>query len=95
MIRNTYYGLTLVPVYDQRIRKIYPRELNKRFGSKFRVGSKVRHETPEESRRMHRSKCCEYNNKDEDNSSNTLNNKNYTGQQQICCLRFLADLGGI
>ena len=56
-----------------RIRKIYPLGLNKDFGSKFHVGSQVRHETPEESQRTHQLKHCEYNNKDEDNSLNTLN----------------------
>ena len=55
------------------IRIIYLRGLNKRFCSKFRVGSRVRYETLEEGRRMHRSKCCEYKNKDEYNSVNALN----------------------
>ena len=53
------------------------RELNKGRGSMFRVGSRVREETPEECRRKHRPKRCEYNNKDEDNSTKTLNDKNH------------------
>ena len=39
------------------IRKIYSRELNKGFGSKLLVGSRVRHEIPEEGRWSHRPKC--------------------------------------
>ena len=54
---------------------IYPHGSNKRFGSKFRVGSWVQDETPEEGRRTHRPKRCECNNKNEDNSLNTLNHK--------------------
>ena len=56
---------------------IYPRGLNKEFDSKFRVSSQVQHETPEESQRMNRPKRCEYKNKDENNSPNTLKGKNY------------------
>ena len=41
----------------------------------FRVGSRVRQETPEEGRRTHQPKRYEYNNKDEDNSPKTLNDK--------------------
>ena len=48
-----------------------------------RVGFRVRYETPEEHRRMHRPKCYEYSNKDDDNSSNTLNDKNYHGSTRI------------
>ena len=59
------------------IRTIYPRGLSKGFGLKFCVGSRVRHETPEEGRRMHRLKRCEYNEKDEDDSPNRLSDKNY------------------
>ena len=43
---------------------------------KFCVGSRVQQEIPEEGQRMHWLKCCDYNNKDEDNSLNTLNDKN-------------------
>ena len=43
----------------------------------FHVSSQVLQETPEEGRRMHLTKCCEYNNKDGDNSLITLNDKNF------------------
>ena len=49
---------------------------NKKCGSKFRVGSRVRQETPEEGRRIRQPKRCEYNYNDEDNSPKTLNDKN-------------------
>ena len=52
-----------------------PRGLNKGRGSKFRFSSRVRQETLEEGRRTYRPKCCEYNNKDEDNCPKTLNDK--------------------
>ena len=39
--------------------------------------SVVIQETPEEDWRTHRPKCCEYNNKDEENSPNTRNDKKY------------------
>ena len=58
------------------IRTSDPRGLNKGRGSKFRVGSRVRQETPEEGRWTHQPKRCENNNKDEDNSPKTLNDKN-------------------
>ena len=51
---------------------IYPSGLNKGFGSRFCVGTRVRHETPEEVRRTYEPKRCEYNNDDEDNSPNIL-----------------------
>ena len=50
--------------------------LNKRCGSKFHTGSWVWLETPEEGWKTYRPKRCEYNNKDEDNSPKTLNDKN-------------------
>ena len=53
-----------------------PQGINNGRGSKFCVGSRVPQETPEEGRRTYRSKRCEYNNKDEDNSPKTLNYKN-------------------
>ena len=56
--------------------------LNKGRGSKFRVGSRVRQVTPEEGRRTHQPKRCEYNNKDEDNSQKTLNDKNHHALSQ-------------
>ena len=49
--------------------------LNEEFGSKFRVRSRVQHETPEEVRRTHRLKRYGHNNKDEDNSLDTLYDK--------------------
>ena len=48
--------------------------LNKGGVSNFHVGSRVRKETPEEC--WKRPKRCEYNNKDEDNSPKSLNDKN-------------------
>ena len=59
---------------------IYPTPshvLNKGFNSKFYIGSQVWQETSEEGQKMHWPKCCEYNNKDEDNNPNGLNDKNY------------------
>ena len=47
---------------------------NKEHSSKFRVGSQVR-QTPEESRRTYRPKNYGNNNKDEDTSPKTLNDK--------------------
>ena len=41
----------------------------------LRVGFRIRQETPKEGQRMHRPKRCKYNNRNEDNSSNTLNDK--------------------
>ena len=60
-----------------RIRTLYPCGLNKGFGLKFYVSFQVRQETTEESWRMHQPKRCECDNKDEDNSLNTLNDKNF------------------
>ena len=59
------------------IRASDPRWLNKGRGSKFLVGSQVQQETPEEGRRTYRPKRSEYNNKDEDNSPKTLNDRIY------------------
>ena len=47
---------------------------NKGRSSKFREGSRVR-QTPEEGRRTYRPKRYGNNNKDEDNSPKTLNDK--------------------
>ena len=58
-----------------------PRGFNKRFSSKFRVGSRVQ-QTPEEGRRTYRPKRCGNNNKDEDNSPKTLNDKNQQASSQ-------------
>ena len=52
-----------------------PHGFNKGRSSKFREGSWVR-QIPEESRRTYRPKHCGNNNKDEDNSPKTLNDKN-------------------
>ena len=56
------------------IRTGNPRGFNKGRSSKFREGSRVR-QTPEEGRRTYRLKRCGNNNKDEDNSPKTLNDK--------------------
>ena len=48
---------------------------NKGRSSKFREGSRVR-QTPEEGQMTYRPKRCGNNNKDEDNSLKTLNDKN-------------------
>ena len=50
--------------------------VNKGRSSKFRVGSRVR-QTPEEGRRTYRQKRCGNNNKNEDNSPKTLNDKKH------------------
>ena len=44
---------------------VYTYGSNKGFGSRFSVASRVRHETPEESRKTYWLKRCDYNNKDE------------------------------
>ena len=59
-----------------RIRTGEPRGFNKGCSSKFRVGSQIR-QTPEEGRWTYRPKHCGNNNKDEDNSPETLNDKNH------------------
>ena len=51
------------------------RLIDKRFSLKFRVDSKVLQEILEESQRTHRPKSYRNNNKDEDNSPKTLNDK--------------------
>ena len=60
----------------------YPRKLNKGLGSKFRGGSRLRQEIPEEGRRAHRPKHCTDNNGDEDNSPNNPNNTNQQASSQ-------------
>ena len=50
--------------------------LNEGRGLKFRVGSRVRQETPEEVQRTYRPKRCGY--KYEDNSPKTLNDEKIT-----------------
>ena len=54
---------------------------NKGRSSKFREGSQVR-QTPEEGRWMYRPKRCGNNNKNEDNSPKTLNDKNQQASSQ-------------
>ena len=51
-----------------------PRGFNKRRSSKFCEGSRVR-QTPGEGGRTYRPKRCGNNNKDEDNSPKTINDK--------------------
>ena len=51
-----------------------PRGFNKGRSSKFHVGSRVR-QTPEEGRRTYWPKRSGNNNKDEDNTPKTLNDK--------------------
>ena len=58
-----------------------PRGFNKGHSSKFREGSQVQ-QTPEEGRRIYRLKHCGNNNKDEDNSPKTLNDKNHQALSQ-------------
>ena len=61
-------------VLVKRIRKIYPWGLNKglSFEVLCRLSSLI---IPGEGQRMQWPKCFEYQNKDEDNSLNTLNDK--------------------
>ena len=56
------------------IRTDDPRGFSKGRSSKFSEGFRVR-QTPEEGRRTYRLKHCGNNNKDEDNSPKTLNDK--------------------
>ena len=53
-----------------------PHRLSKGCDSKLHVGSRV-WQTPELGQKTYRHKYCEYNNKDEDNSPKTLNDKNH------------------
>ena len=64
------------------IRENDPWGLNKGHDLKFCVGSRVQQETSEEGRRIFQLKHCEYNNKDEDNSPKTLNDKNHQVSSQ-------------
>ena len=57
-----------------------PCGFNKGHSSKFHVGSRVQ-QTPD-SRRTYQLKCCGNNNKNEDNSPKTLNDKNYQALSQ-------------
>ena len=58
-----------------------PRGFNKGRSSKFREGSRVQ-QTPEEGWRTYQPKHCGNNNKDEDNSPKTLNDKNHQASSQ-------------
>ena len=60
-----------------------PCGFNKGRRSKFREGSQAR-QTPEEGQMTYRRKRCGNNNKDEDNSPKTLNDKNH----QASCQKF-------
>ena len=57
------------------IRTVEPRGFNEGHSSKFHEGSQV-WQTPEIGRRTYQVKRCGNDNKDEDNSSKTLNGKN-------------------
>ena len=63
------------------IRTDDPRGFNKGRSSKICEGSRVR-QTPEEGRRTYRPKRYGNNNKDEDNSPKTLNDKNQQASSQ-------------
>ena len=56
---------------------VYPFGSNKGFSSIFWVDSWIRHETPEEGRRIYQPKRSDYNNKDEVNSPNILSNNKF------------------
>ena len=64
-----------------RIRTGDPRGFDKGCSSKFHEGSQVQ-QTPEEGRRTYQLKHCGNNNKDEDNSPKTLNDKNHQASSQ-------------
>ena len=63
------------------IRTVDPHGFNKRCSSWFREDSRVQ-QTPEEGRRTYQPKRCGNNNKDEDNSPKTLNDKNHQASSQ-------------
>ena len=58
-----------------------PHGFNKGCSSKFRKGSQVRQKL-EEGWRTYRPKRCGNNNKDEDNGTKTLNDKNHQASSQ-------------
>ena len=66
---------------DNGIRTGDPRGFEVVRSSKFRESSRVR-QTPEEGRMTYRPKRCGNNNKDEDNSPKTLNDKNQQALSQ-------------
>ena len=71
----------MYPVITNGVRTGDPRGFNKGCSLKFCVGSWVR-QTPEEGRRTYRLKRCRNNNKDEDMSPKTLNDKNHQASSQ-------------
>ena len=82
-----FLPVVMYPVMVNGIRTLYLHGLDKEFGSKFHVGSWIQQETHEEGHRMNWLKHCEYNNKDEYNSLDTLNDKNFT--PFLCLVTYL------
>ena len=77
-----------------------PRGFNKGRSSKFHEGSRVRQVT-KEGRRTYQLKRCGNNNKDEDNSPKTLNDKNQLLESFVIqvliegvCISFWVDIFG-
>ena len=64
-----------------RIRIADPHGFNKGRNSTFREGFRVQ-QKPKEGRRTYRPKRCANNNKDEDDSLKTLNDKNHQASSQ-------------
>ena len=64
------------------IRTGEPRGFSRRRSSKFLVGSRVQ-QTPEEAKRTYRPKRWRNNNKDEDNSPKTVNDKKVEAKTKI------------
>ena len=90
---TTEESSTLVPNLVNGIRTSDPRGLNKGCVSKCRVGFRNRLETSEEGRRIYWPKCWQYNNKYEENSPKTLNDKNYQPtSQKFKQLRLIYDV---
>ena len=71
----------MYPVMANGIRTGDTCGFNKGCSSTFCEGSRVR-QTPEEGRRTYQPKCFGNNNKDEDNSPKTLNDKNQKDSSQ-------------
>ena len=71
----------MYPVMASGIQTSNPHGFNKGRSLKFHEGSRVR-QTPEEGWSTYRLKCCGNNNKDEDNSPKTLNDKNDQASSQ-------------
>ena len=84
IVFNSIRGLliwSLKPNMANGIRTGNPHGFNKGRSSKFREGSRVR-QTPEEGWRTYQPKHCGNNNKDEDDSPKTLNDKNQQASSQ-------------